>query len=73
MFICELCGVQVPAGIACRRVVVETRKKTYPARILEETRRGGKRVKVEFPAGHGREIVRELRACPACQKPEDGV
>ena len=73
MYICQLCGVQVPSGVHERKLVLETRVRSYPRREKvhtfsshEECRAKRKhRKRVDDPGGVGREIVRELRVCPA--------
>ena len=72
MYRCQLCGVVTPPRARSRRVVVETRERSYPYRPavqreegLPETRRK-KRDKWDDPGGVGREIVRELLACASC-------
>ena len=69
MFVCDVCACVVPAGISSNQIVVETRAVDYPLREKvhwQPPKDGGKGKYVDDPGGHGREIVRALRACPAC-------
>ena len=67
MYRCEFCNATIPANTPSRRVVVETRPRTYPYR--PEANKFLKKRKIEKrddPGGHGTEIARELIACPSC-------
>ncbi|MCA0458195.1 MAG: hypothetical protein LCI00_29785 [Chloroflexi bacterium] len=59
MFKCQLCKQVTPAKTKAKRVVLETRPRIYkhPA---------DKRTKITPPDTYGREIVREVIACPEC-------
>src|SRR5687767_2470751 len=67
VYVCQMCGAEVPSGTSCRRVVVETREKIYPKRdhAIRKPGRQRKDWKTD-PGGIGREIVRELMVCPSC-------
>ena len=70
-FMCGVCNKAQPNNATPRRVVTETRRKTYPAR---EYRKGkvkdgeGYRGKVRDPGGQGTEIVKEVVTCDECHK-----
>lgn len=66
MYICQLCGGQVPANTPSYSVVTETRQRTYPARTYY-SRQKGKFKKIEDPGGKGWEIVAEIRVCETCK------
>jgi hypothetical protein len=57
-FHCELCGEVQPTGSAPRRLVTETRQKSYP-----ERRKGTKLIDA---GGKGYETVTEVNACATC-------
>lgn len=57
-FVCDNCHEVTKAGEPMVRVVVETRKKEYPARRVTED--------VFDPGGCGHETVREEARCPRC-------
>lgn len=72
MYRCQSCSCVAPPRTPARRIVVETRPKTYPSRaaVNRVVRKppDGKR-KVEYmhdPGGTGNEIVREIVVCPHC-------
>lgn len=54
MFHCDQCHEQTAPREKAKKVVVETRAKTY-----DDWKRGGK-------LGHGHETVREITVCPRC-------
>lgn len=59
-FTCDKCHqAQVPHTKPIR-VVVETRRRSYPRRYAKD----GKKIIDE--GGHGSEIVREMNLCPLC-------
>lgn len=65
MYRCEMCRELVPPGTPSHRVVVETRERRYPYRPDLFAIKGTKEKKAD-PGGVGREIVREVIACPRC-------
>lgn len=67
MYRCEICREIVPPHTPSHRVTVETRPVQYPFRSDANTVLvKGKREKRHDPGGSGREIVREVIACPRC-------
>ena len=67
MYRCEICKEVVPPHTPSHRVVTETRPAQYPFRpdanvVLVK----GKSEKRHDPGGSGREIAREVIACPRC-------
>ena len=69
MYRCEVCDRVAPPSTLCNRIIIETRAVEYPTRPKVHwvpPKDGGKGKWVDDPGGHGVEIVRELRACPAC-------
>ena len=63
-FICQKCEETMPNGTEPVKVVVETRKKSYPVRY--GTFEG--MTKTIDNGGTGTEIVSELMVCAACAK-----
>ena len=62
MFKCQLCKQVTPARTKARRIVLETRKRTY---IIQPPNQKG--VRQEAPrVYYGYETVREVIACPVC-------
>ncbi|KKL04518.1 hypothetical protein LCGC14_2615280 [marine sediment metagenome] len=57
-FRCELCNRSMPAHVKPIRLVMETRRKVYPERMLDK--------KVFDIGGVGFEIVKEVNACKKC-------
>jgi hypothetical protein len=69
MYRCEVCDRVVESGVACTRIVVETRPVEYPLRERVHYRppKDGKKARWDpDPGGRGTETVRELAACPEC-------
>jgi len=69
MYRCDVCDCVVPANTACNKIVVETRVFQHPERAdvyWHPPKAGGKGEWVDDPGGPGSQIVREVRACPAC-------
>ena len=69
MYRCDVCDSVAPPNTPCTRIVVETRARQYPHRPRVHWHppdADGKGKWVDDPGGTGREIVRELRACPTC-------
>jgi len=59
-FICEKCHEVVPPKTPMRKVIVETRPKTYVQVFRDKNA-------FEHETRHyGREIVKELKLCPKC-------
>ena len=74
MFRCHFCGEVVPPRTKVQNVIIESREKNYPGR-RNVSRPVGPRSRVkDDPGGSGREIVKEVKACPKCalaQAPPD--
>ena len=77
MYRCHVCGAIAPPRTPSYQVVVETRERRYPCRpgIFPPAERAKRKHKDKWkddPGGAGREIVREVRACPTCagRRPE---
>jgi hypothetical protein len=67
MYRCQLCKKVVPPRTKAHRITVETRLRRYPFQFNVGTfRRNGKLYFRSDPGGEGREIVREVIACPDC-------
>jgi hypothetical protein len=75
MFRCEVCSCVVPLRTRSRRLVIASRKRDYPYRPkanihryldLSSGRPKKKEKLTDDPGGIGREIVREVKVCPAC-------
>ena len=71
MFRCHFCQQIAPPKTTRHSVVLEMRSKTYVAQRREAKPRGGFRgrdrdEKPRDRGGEGREIIREVFACPAC-------
>jgi len=76
MYKCQLCGEIVPKGTACRKVILETRNKEYPARRKAnqgyDRRDGGNfrsnrsSDKMDDYGGVGHETAKEVNACEKC-------
>jgi hypothetical protein len=67
MYRCELCKEVVPPHVESHRVVAETREVQYPFR--KDANRPApwkKNERRDDPGGRGREIAREVIACPRC-------
>jgi hypothetical protein len=78
MYRCQVCGCVVPPRTPASRLVLATRPKRYPGRPkahrvirLSETNKL-KVVLLDDPGGSGREIAREVLACPSCAARERG-
>jgi hypothetical protein len=57
----------VPPNTRAVNVALETRPRQYPRRAKANLiRKNGKKEHTDDPGGTGLEIVREVRACPAC-------
>ncbi|MEO8394669.1 MAG: hypothetical protein ABI700_16865 [Chloroflexota bacterium] len=67
MYKCQVCQQVIPANTKSHRVVVETRVREYPSRpFANRLKMGGKLTYTHDRGGMGREIVREITACPKC-------
>lgn len=67
MYRCDICHRIVPPGTKSQRIPIEFRIRHYPARLKANRFRRENKVRTsDDPGGTGREIVRELTACPAC-------
>ena len=72
MFKCQICKTIVPPHTKATRIVVSTRVVRYPHRFdanrIRYINHAGKRKvrHVDDRGGVGREIAREVVACPAC-------
>ncbi len=78
MFRCQSCETIVPAGTRSRKIVLQTRSKTYEPRGADPRERGrwgrgrgrgcgGSKKKQQYDKGGvGTEIVREIMVCPTC-------
>jgi len=67
MYKCDICHQMVPPGTKAVRLPVEFRVRHYPARTKANRYiRQHKTWTTDDPGGTGREIVREITACPAC-------
>ena len=71
MFVCQICGKQQRAGVSCSRIVVETRDFNHPFRAEVGPHRVFDFVKRKWRDGDdrggiGKQIVKELNACPEC-------
>ena len=76
MYRCQMCGVLVPIKTPCRKLILETRVKIYPARKKAHPgfdHRGGDRFRsnrrsdrMDDYGGTGYETVREVNACETC-------
>ena len=72
MYRCGICGLITPANTRAYRRVVETRRREYPFRQkANKFEKDGRRKTSDDPGGVGREIVREVLACPACREDVD--
>lgn len=59
MFNCGKCTKPVGPGIQQRKVVVKTRRVSYPERLTSN--------KTVDPGGEGYEIVKEIAVCEQCE------
>ena len=67
MYTCQICKKTVPPKTRAFRIPIETRIRQYPAREkVFLVRRNHQEKLVDDPGGTGREIVREVTACPDC-------
>jgi rubredoxin len=77
MFTCGICGNLQKAGVKATKVVMEKRKKFYPAQELpkqksdrfesEDSEGGYRKEETRYGnAGQGWEIVKEVAVCPKC-------
>ena len=74
MFKCELCGKIVPRNVPAQRIVLKTRRVSYPERPkanrVHKDGPGVKKIDGKYykkdPGGTGREIVREALVCSSC-------
>jgi hypothetical protein len=68
MYRCELCKEVVAPNVPSHRVTIETREVRYPYRAgaNRPAPQAKKHEKRDDPGGSGREIVREVMACPRC-------
>ncbi len=70
MFICEICQKPAPPRVNSQRIVAKTRYREYPRRKeVHPATRGRKKFK-DDPGGTGKEIVKEVIACPKCVEEE---
>jgi hypothetical protein len=78
MYICQKCQAIVPKGVKCCKVVVETRRKSYPFRRKahpgyfvqnDQMHRSSKfSDRYDDSGGSGLEIAKELLMCQDCAK-----
>ena len=67
MYKCQICKKIASPGTKSFRIPVQFRNRKYPEReSVFRVRRDGKEKLVDDPGGVGREIVREVTACPEC-------
>ena len=73
MYRCELCGKTAPPHTPAHKITVEARRVTYPLRpkVFACWKWQGDRRKFarpDDPGGVGRQISREVTACPDCAR-----
>ena len=73
MYQCEVCGKTAPPHTPAHKITIETRRVSYPLRpkVFACWKRQGDRrkfVRPDDPGGIGRQIAREVTACPACAR-----
>ena len=73
MYRCELCGKTAPPHTPAHKIAVETRRVTHPLRpkvFACWKWQGGRRkfVRPDDPGGVGRQLTREVTACPDCAR-----
>ena len=70
MFRCYFCNQVTPPRTTRHSVIIEIRKKEYSARRRAPQKRGfrprDRDESVQDRGGQGREIIREVDACPQC-------
>jgi hypothetical protein len=67
MYKCQVCQQVIPANTKSHRIVVETRVREYPFRKHVNRIKDERKVYyTNDEGGIGREIVREIIACPDC-------
>jgi hypothetical protein len=74
MYRCDVCASVSPPAVPSNRIVVETRPIEYPRRAKAHwhpPKPPKPGTWVDDPGGRGTAIVRELRVCPGCAKPDD--
>ena len=69
MFRCYFCQQVTPPKTTKHNVIISIREKEYPTRRKES--KGGRRFRsrddvIQDRGGKGREIAKEVAACPAC-------
>lgn len=73
MFRCELCGKTAPPHTPAHKIAVETRRAAYPLRpkvfACWKWQNGRRKfVRPDDPGGTGRQVSREVTACPDCAR-----
>ena len=73
MYRCELCGKTAPPHTPAHKITVETRRVAYPLRpkVFACWKWQGDRrkfVRPDDPGGVGRQVAREVTACPDCAR-----
>ena len=73
MYRCELCGKTVPPHTPAHKIAVATRGATYPLRpkvfACWKWQNGRRKfVRPDDPGGVGRQVSREVTACPDCAR-----
>jgi hypothetical protein len=73
MYQCEVCGKTAPPHTPAHKITVETRRVSYPLRpkVFACWKQEGNRrkfVRPNDPGGIGRQMAREVTACPACAR-----
>jgi hypothetical protein len=72
MYKCEFCNLLIQRNISSFRVIVEARRKIYPFRkeVIwgPDDKHPWKYKWNDDPGGSGYEIVKEMIACPDCEK-----
>ena len=76
MYRCGLCGKTAPPHTPAYKVTVETRRVTYPLRpkvfACRKWQNGRRKfVRPDDPGGVGRQVAREVTACPDCARRVD--
>ncbi len=71
MYRCQKCGIVVPAGTPCQRMVVQTRTVAFPFRsranrVVRLVNCKAKEKYTDDPGGKGPQVLREVNLCPAC-------
>jgi hypothetical protein len=73
MYRCELCGKTAPPHTPAHKITVATRRATYPLRpkvfACWKWQNGRRKfVRPDDPGGVGRQVSREVSACPDCAR-----